>query len=114
MKQKNRETMPTSKIVQEFRLRIEIILAGNLQNVYWFGSTSRTQAHAESDIDLLVETKLPVTVSQRDKIADVAIDLCSETGFVLDVHYYTSKEISTPPYSYSPFIETIIREGVLS
>jgi len=104
--------MFASKIVQEFRSRIETVLAGNLQKVYWFGSSSRTQNDADSDIDLLVETKYPVNASQRDEIADVAIDLCAETGLVLDIHYYTSEEISTPPYSHSPFIETITREGV--
>lgn len=104
--------MLVSNIVQQFKTRVKTILADNFKDMYWFGSTVQAQARPDADIDLLIETKYPVTASQRNQIADVAIDLCAKTGIVLDVHYYTSEEINHPPYSRSPFIETITREGV--
>lgn len=104
--------MSVSDIVNIFRKRLFLNLGTNLVAVYWFGSTANKACNADSDIDLLVETTKPLTPSQRDQVADIAIDLCAESGLLLDIHYYTTKEMTHSPYSHSPFIESIMANGV--
>ena len=101
-------------VVTSFKRRVQIAVGKKLAAVYWFGSTVHNEAQAGSDIDLLVETTKPLTASERDQVADIAIDLCAESGKLLDIHYYTTDEITHSPYAHSPFLESVRAEGVLA
>lgn len=104
--------MTVQYIVKHFRNRMKALLGENLVAVYWFGSSSRGQPVQGYDIDLLVETSAHLTDKQRDQACDIAIDLCAEFGLLLDVHYYTTEEITELPYSHSPFVESATKEGI--
>ena len=88
------------------------MLGQNLLNVYWFGSTASQKATKDSDIDILLETRISLTSVERDKVADIAIDLCADYGVLLDIHYYTNFEMNHAPYAHSPFIKSVTSEGV--
>lgn len=104
--------MTAKYIVKHFRHRLKTLLGENLVAVYWFGSSSRGQLVEGSDIDLLVETSAPLTDKKRDQICDITIDLCADSGLLLDVHYYTTTELTELPYSHSPFVEAATKEGI--
>jgi len=102
----------TDPVVEEFGARVRRVLGRKVEAIYWFGSRARGEGNADSDVDLLVETKRVLTPHERDGIADVSIDLAAEFGCLLDVHYYTQAELHRPPYSRTPFVQAVMEEGV--
>jgi predicted nucleotidyltransferase len=48
-----------------------------IQHAYWFGSRAKGEGHSGSDYDLLLETEMELTETQRDLLADIAIDLAA-------------------------------------
>jgi predicted nucleotidyltransferase len=98
-------------IAREFASRLRASLGSAVQRVYCFGSWARGMGTPDSDVDLLVETQVPVTSAERDQVADIAIDLTSESGYALDVHYYTTRELRSSPYSGTPFVKTVLAEA---
>jgi predicted nucleotidyltransferase len=106
------KAIPTDRTVEEFASRVRKLLATNLVHVHWFGSRSRGEGNADSDVDLLVETERALTPGERDMVADISIDLAAEFGCLLDVHYYTRSELHRPPYSRTPFVHTVMEEGI--
>jgi predicted nucleotidyltransferase len=100
------------EIVEHFADRLRGLLGTTLVVIYWFGSRVREHNKPHSDYDILLETKSVLTEEQRDEIADLAIDIVAEHGVLLDIHYYTTHEITHPPHSNSPFVHAVLREGV--
>ncbi len=99
-------------IVDRFKNSVRLALGQEFVALYWFGSSAAGEGGADSDIDLLLETRSPLSPHDRDQVADIAVDLCADSGVLLDIHYYTSEEMTGYPYSNSPFLEAVVREGV--
>lgn len=104
--------MNINDIVRTFKNRVKSVLGKGFVSLYWFGSTATGQANPDSDIDLIIVIKEPLTSQDRDHVADIAIDLCADYGFLLDIHYYTETEMTQSPYSVSPFLESVTSEGI--
>ena len=100
-------------VVELFRARVRKGLGSALVAIYWFGSRARGDFDESSDYDLLLETKDEITEKQRNLVADLAVEISADLDAWLDIHYRTVKWMSTPPYSFSPFIQTIRSEGIL-
>ncbi|MBI5816042.1 MAG: nucleotidyltransferase domain-containing protein [Nitrospinae bacterium] len=69
---------PVNQIVQEYKLALEGILGGELLDVRLYGSQSRMDAHAASDIDVLLIMKHPFdygALINRTSEATAAISL---------------------------------------
>lgn len=106
--------MSVRNIVDIFKERVKFVLGPDFVSLYWFGSTATGKTNPESDIDLLLVIKSPLSPQDRDHVADIAIDLCSDYGFLLDIHYYTKGEMEQSPYSFSPFLKAVTNEGILA
>lgn len=104
--------MSVRNIVDIFKKRVQSVLGNGFVSLYWFGSTATGKASPDSDIDLLIVTKESLSPRDRDHLADIAIDLCADYGFLLDIHYYTEKEMTQSSYLYSPFLESVTSEGI--
>jgi predicted nucleotidyltransferase len=104
---------PSDPVIDRFGRLVREGLGAAVVAIYWFGSRSRGDCGETSDYDLLLETKDPLTEQQRDLVSDVAVDIASDAGVLLDIHYRTSASLSTPPSSFSPFIQSVRSEGVL-
>lgn len=100
------------EIAEYFAARVREILGTTLVVIYWFGSRVQERNKPHSDYDILLETKSVLTEKQRDAVADLAIDIVAEHGVLLDIHYYTTDEMTRPPYSRSPFVHAVLEEGV--
>ena len=100
------------QIVEEFARRMRKALGENLLRLHWFGSRARSAGDEDADFDLLVETRDPLSDSQRDALADAAIDISADCGVLLDVHCYTQAELRGVPYSRTPFVQAVLEEGV--
>ncbi|MBW2172712.1 MAG: nucleotidyltransferase domain-containing protein [Deltaproteobacteria bacterium] len=102
----------SDEIVEYFSARVRQILGTTVVGVYWFGSRVRERDKPDSDYDILLETTSVLSEEQRDAVADLAIDIVAEHSVLLDIHYYTSDEITRPPFSRSPFVHAVLEEGV--
>lgn len=99
-------------IVDEFAKRIRRLQNMNVLQLHWFGSRARNSGTADSDFDFLIETDEPLSESQRNAVADIAVDISADYGVLLDLHFYTAKELREPPYAHTPFVQSILEEGV--
>ena len=79
----------------------------------WFGSRSKGTAAPDSDVDLLLETAAALTPAHRDLVLDTSIELAAMYGRLLDVHYYTSRELRSRKYRRTPFIVSVFSEGAV-
>ncbi len=100
------------KISKIFSEKLRAVHGIDVVAVYWFGSRAIGEGKPDSDYDFMVETKSKLTERQRDAVADIAVDIAADYGVLLDIHYYTSKDIVNPPYSRSPFIMSVLEEGI--
>jgi predicted nucleotidyltransferase len=86
-------------------------LGASLVAVYWFGSRARGQGSDESDYDFLIETAHHLSEEERDRVADVAVDLSADHGVLLDIHQRTSETLRRRR-PFSLFAHTVLLEGV--
>ena len=101
----------TDPIVEEFAAKVRGALGDNVVAIYWFGSRARGEGSATSDYDLLLETRRRLTEEDRDRVADVAVDLSATHGALLDVHARTSEAMARNA-ERSPLIAAVLREAV--
>jgi predicted nucleotidyltransferase len=102
----------TDPVVTEFGTRVRKALGSRLVAVYWFGSRARGEGRDDSDYDFLVETAVPVTEDERDRVADVSVAISGEQGVALDVHYRDSKRMDRHRGVWTPFLDAVTEEGV--
>ena len=105
-------TPQSDVIVREFAGRVRRILGEKVVAVRWFGSRARGEERLDSDFDLLLETTRPLTAAERDEVVDATIDIEADYDCLLDVHYYTTQEIRTRPFSMTPFVMRVLEEAV--
>ncbi len=99
-------------VVEEFSARVRAELGTRVLAVYWFGSRARGEGRDDSDYDFLVETAVPVTEDERDRVADVSVAISGEQGVALDVHYRDSKRMDRHRGVWTPFLDAVTEEGV--
>jgi len=70
-------------------------------------------AGPDSDVDVLLETKADLTPAQRDLVLDTSVEMAASHGRLLDVHYYTTRELRSHRFRATPFIIAVLSEGAV-
>jgi len=83
-----------------------------VERVVLFGSKARGEDDAESDIDLLVLTRHPLTWQERDKITSILFGLELELDVVISTVIVSAEEWDHGLYQVLPIREEIERDGV--
>ncbi len=97
MTTRNQSQLIPREITPEF---LDALRAHGVVQAYVFGSRTRGEERADSDLDLLVKFDPPVTLFQRINVADALSRLC---GRRVDL-------LTTIHPSFAPFIEpTLVR-----
>lgn len=100
-------------LVRRFAHRVRTLLGTGVVTVRWFGSRQAGTAAPDSDVDILLETKTVLAPAQRDLVLDTSIEMAAAYGRVMDVHYYTSRELRSRRFRATPFINTVLSEGAV-
>ena len=97
----------------EFVRRLRRDLPANVVDLRLFGSEARGQASPESDIDVLVVVQPDAErVALETRIVDIAFDVNLEFNVFISPSFVTPAILDHPVWRESPFIETVLREGV--
>ena len=97
----------------EFVRRLRRDLPANIVDLRLFGSEARGQASPESDIDVLVVVQPDAErVALETRIVDIAFDVNLEFNVFISPSVVTPAILNHPVWRESPFIETVLREGV--
>lgn len=83
-----------------------------VERVILFGSKARGDDDAESDIDLLVLTKCPLSWQERDEITNTLFDLQLRMGVLLSTMVVATKDWNEGVYQVMPIRDQIERDGV--
>ena len=97
----------------EFVRRLRRDLPANVVDLRLFGSEARGQASHESDIDVLVVVQPDAErVALETRIVDIAFDVNLAFNVFISPSVVTPAILNHPVWRESPFIETVLREGV--
>lgn len=102
----NSEQMALDRVVQH----IQYVCQDNLVSVILYGSKSRGDATAESDIDILILVHDRDEVD-RDRLYDFLLfdDIGYDLNFSLNV--YEAQYFNHLATMHAPFVENVLREG---
>ncbi len=84
----------------------------SVHKVILFGSRARGDADPDSDMDVIVVLEGPYTPSARNQVSDCAWEAGFEHGIVVAPVVYSREEWENGPEKYSPFVQTVLAEGV--
>ena len=98
----------TKKIIEEMRksLRESGI---PLKGIYLFGSRAKDSQSENSDYDIAVILKTPVSGEIKDAVRSLAYDIMLKYDVVIDSHVYYESDIEMPA---TPFREAIRAGGI--
>jgi uncharacterized protein len=99
--------------IGEFLRRLRQDLPAHVVDVRLFGSEARGEALPESDIDVLVVVQPDdERIALETRIVDIAFDVNLESNVFISPTVVTPAILNHPVWRESPFIETVLREGV--
>jgi predicted nucleotidyltransferase len=99
--------------IEEFARRLRQDLSTNIVDVRLFGSEARGESTAESDIDILVVVQPDnQRVALETRVVDIAFDVNLKFNLFISPSVVTPAILNHPIWRESPFIETVLREGV--
>ena len=102
-----------TRATSEFVRRLRRDLPANIVDLRLFGSEARGQASPESDIDVLVVVEPDADrVALETRVVDIAFDVNLEFNVFISPSVVTPAILNHPVWRESPFIETVLREGV--
>ena len=85
----------------------------DIERLVIYGSVVRSEADAESDLDVLVLTKQPLTRFERHRITDVVFDINLRYGTNVSTLVVDHKLWKTGPISVLPIRDEIRRDGIV-
>ena len=85
-----------------------------VERIVLFGSKARGDADPESDLDLLVLTKRPLSWRERDEITDALFEVEMENDVVISTLVASLADWQEGAFSVLPIHEEISREGVVA
>ncbi len=103
----------TTKQTQSLK-EIQSRLSGKfeIENFILYGSIARGEGDEESDIDLLVLTKLPFTRFERHKITDMVFEINLHYGTNISTLVIDHDSWKTGAVSVLPIHDCILKEGI--
>ena len=109
--------MPTdpnrTRATEEFVRRLRRDLPEHIVDLRLFGSETRGQATPESDIDVLVVVQPDdQRVALETRVVDIAFDVNLGFNVFISPAVVTPAILNHPVWRETPFIETVLREGV--
>ncbi len=100
-------------IIGDFASHVREALGPKLVDLRVFGSVARGTAEARSDIDVMVVVQ---PAEQRRELADQVIDIAFDLNVANDVYIsprvLTSEFLGHPVWKDTPFVRTVMREGI--
>ncbi|MDU4959067.1 MAG: nucleotidyltransferase domain-containing protein [Sporomusaceae bacterium] len=103
---KDNERLALSELKRRVRAQTAI------EQVVVFGSVARGEATEESDLDVLVVTKEPVSYLVETAIFDIAFFINIEYDTNISVLVVPKDKWESPVWSLLPLHQAIMREGV--
>ena len=101
------------RAIDEFVRRIRLDLPDNVVDLRLFGSEARGDAAADSDIDVFVVVQPEeARAALETRIVDVAFDVNLAFNVFISPTVITAAVLTHPVWRETPFIETVLREGV--
>jgi predicted nucleotidyltransferase len=99
--------------VTEFVRRLRHDLPANIVDLRLFGSEARREATPDSDIDVLVVVQPDDQRSTLEtRVVDIAFDVNLRFSVFISPSVVTQTIFNHPVWRESPFIETVMREGI--
>jgi predicted nucleotidyltransferase len=101
------------KAAVEFARRVTSALGDQVDSIVLYGSVARGEAKRDSDIDILVVR--PDLQRAREKLSEIRSDFSYEQNytFFISLVHYSREELYKLTQIGSPFIQNIVREGVI-
>ena len=96
-------------LIQKFKQRVTTTIED--AKIILFGSTVMGNATAGSDIDICIIVP-NLNRNIRDMILDISWEASFESGKVISPVIVERKEIETGSLRFSPFFQTVIKEGI--
>jgi uncharacterized protein len=93
-------------------LRQRIIGTFDIEAINLFGSVSRGEADEESDIDLLIITRIPLRRIVRHQITDIVCEINLKYDTNLSTLVVDQESWNTGVFSVLPLHDEILREGI--
>ena len=99
--------------VEQFVRRLRQELAASVVDVRLFGSEARGEASADSDIDVLVVVQPDDRLAPLEtRVVDIAFDVNLAFNVFISPTVVTPAILNHPVWRETPFIETVMREGI--
>jgi predicted nucleotidyltransferase len=98
------------EVLHQFVAYLNQVCPQQLRSVILYGSKARSDAHPDSDIDilLLVNDRRKI---DRDKIYDFIVDAELEYGIDISLNIYNADEFNRLVTWQAPFATNVLREG---
>jgi uncharacterized protein len=99
-------------VVTEFARRVRSALGANLHAIYLFGSRAGGDSRPDSDYDFLLESRERVSEQERDRVADITVDISGRNGVLLDIHYALCEKLHGVKRFLTPFRSEVLTKGI--
>lgn len=93
-------------------LKFKLVHEFDIESLALYGSAARGEASEESDLDLLILTKHPLTRLARHKITDLAFEINLHYGTNFSTVVVDRDAWKTGAFSVIPFREEVLRDSV--
>lgn len=98
------------KTINKLKERLIRELGDNIDSIVLYGSVARNEAREDSDIDILV-------VIEKDDlyktVSDISYEVDLKNGTHTTIFWATPKELENYAKRGSPFLESVVEEGVI-
>jgi len=102
-----------TRAISEFVNRLRRQLPAHVAAIRLFGSEARGDATPESDIDVLVVVEPEdQRVALETRVVNIAFDVNIEYNVFISPLVITPAVLRHPMWRETPFIETVLREGI--
>jgi len=106
------KTIITDTVVLEFAQRVRSVLGDKLHAIYLFGSRARGDAPLDSDYDVLLESIAKLSSNERNRVADITVDISGRNRVLFDVHYDLCSKMHGEQRVLTPFRAEVLSKGM--
>jgi predicted nucleotidyltransferase len=102
----NQPTRRRERAFEEFARAVEETLGDSIHDLILYGSTARSEATEQSDVDVLVVLNEQI---QTEKLFQLAFDIGTEHGVAIVPHLQTRDHFESR--QDHPFLKNVLSEG---